>query len=101
LGAATGAVAGTLIGQQLDQRDRERAEAARQQALMSASTRPVTWTSSHNQGVRGSSVVTNVQRQSSGGQCRTIRETAYIRGQEVQESVRYCQNPGGQWVPQA
>lgn len=101
LGGAVGGFAGSQIGQQLDQRDRERAEAATRQALVSRPNSPVAWASDQNRGVRGSARVTNVQRQPSGGECRTVRETAYVKGQEVVQNANYCQTAGGEWMPHA
>ena len=115
LGAAVGGGAGLLvgssIGRRLDDQDRVRAEYATQQALaapvayssptaqyVSPPARPVTWNSARNTGVNGSSTVTQAQRQSDGGECRMVRETAYIRGEEVVQNNRYCRGGDGQWA---
>jgi surface antigen len=111
LGGAAGLFAGSAIGRRLDEQDRARAEAATQQALAAPVTyptqtaqaappppQPVTWNSARNTGVRGSSTVTQVQRQSDGGECRMVRETAYINGEEVVQNNRYCRTASGQWA---
>ncbi len=111
LGGATGLLVGSSIGRRLDEQDRARAEAATQQALAqpvvyaspAAPTappppQPVAWNSARNAGVSGSSTVTSVQRQSGGGECRMVRETAYIKGEEVVQNNRYCRGSDGQWV---
>lgn len=104
IGAAIGGLGGALIGGQigrdLDERDRRRAEEATRFALMNSSRQPVNWASDRNTGTRGGAQVVAVQRQSTGGECRTVRETAYIRGEERVQNARYCQNAGGEWIPQ-
>jgi surface antigen len=111
LGGAAGFFAGSAIGRRLDDQDRARAEAATQQALAQPVTyatptaqtaapppRPVTWNSARNANVSGTSTVTQVQRQPSGGECRMVRETAYIKGEEVVQNNRYCRTASGEWV---
>lgn len=112
LGGVGGYLVGSSIGRQLDERDRQRAEMATRQALAapayypapSAPPRPPAtvqnWSSQDNAGVRGSSTVVAVQRQSSGGECRTVKEVAYIKGDEVVQNTRYCQDGSGSWQPQ-
>ncbi len=110
VGGGAGFLVGSSIGKRLDEQDRARAENATQQALAapvtypsnSATTapppRPVAWNSARNTDVRGSSTVTSVQRESNGGECRMVRETAYIKGEEVVQNNRYCRGGDGQWV---
>ena len=111
LGGGAGMLVGSSIGRRLDDQDRQRAEYATQQALQqpvyyptpTATTapppqQPVAWNSARNAGVSGSSTVTQVQRQSGGGECRMVRETAYIKGEEVVQNNRYCRGSDGQWV---
>jgi len=110
LGAAGGYFIGSAIGRQLDQRDRQSAVAATQEALdapvsyTGGQPRPPTksagWSSDHNTGARGSATVVAVQRQASGGECRTLREVAYIKGEQVVQNSRYCRSPDGAWVAQ-
>ncbi len=116
-GGATGYFVGSAIGRRLDDQDRARAQAATQQALAAPvyyppptaqnpappppPARPVAWNSARNANVSGSSQVTSVQRQPSGGECRMVRETAYIQGQEVVQNTRYCRGSDGNWQAQA
>ena len=104
VGMAIGGLGGTLIGgaigRDLDERDRQRAEQATRTALMSSRPQTVDWTSDHNTGNRGRVQVVAVQHQQTGGECRTVRETAYIKGQERVQNARYCQNGSGEWIPQ-
>lgn len=110
VGGGAGMLVGSSIGRRLDEQDRQRAEAATRQALAAPvyyppnqttytpPPRPVTWNSAQNQGVNGSSTITSVQRQPTGGECRMVRETAYIKGEEVVQNNRYCQSASGEWV---
>lgn len=113
LGAAGGYFVGSAIGRQLDEQDRQRAEAATQRALAepvryaspAAPTaapppRPVAWNSARHADVRGTAQVTSVHREAAGGECRMVRETAYISGREVVQNTRYCRSAGGNWVAQ-
>lgn len=109
LGGAAGLFAGSAIGRRLDEDDRARAEAARRQALAapvyyktpSARTapppRPISWNSAKNGDTRGTAQVTSVEKTSTGGECRVVRETAYIKGEEVRQDSRYCRGADGQW----
>jgi surface antigen len=111
LGGGMGLLVGSSVGRRLDEQDRQRAEYATQQALaqpvayaspgaMQAAppARPVAWNSARNTDVSGSSTVTSVQRQAGGGECRMVRETAYIKGEEVVQNNRYCRGSDGQWA---
>jgi len=60
----------------------------------------VAWKSDHS-GATGSAQVVSVQKQASGGECRTVREVAYIKGQEVPQDSTYCRAPDGSWVSSA
>jgi surface antigen len=112
-GALAGYFAGSAIGRQLDERDREKALAATQQALyvpvsyspgstrtIHPRTKPVSWTSDHNPGVRGSSTLVAVEPKSDGGECRIVRDIAYVKGQEVQQQTRECRTANGSFVEQ-
>ena len=114
VGGAGGYFLGSAIGRRLDEQDRARAQAATQQALAAPvyyptpaaqsappPPKPVVWNSARNANVSGTSQVTAVQRQTDGGECRMVRETAYISGQEVVQNTRYCRSPDGNWVAQA
>jgi hypothetical protein len=109
LGGLGGYFAGSAIGRALDERDRARAQAATVMVLNTpdppasrgAASRPApsaSWKSDHNAGVRGSSTVVAVEPAGGGGECRTVREVAYVGGQEVTENKRYCRDSGRQWV---
>ncbi len=109
LGGAAGLFAGSMIGRQLDEQDRARAEAATRQvlaepvyyatptAMTAPPPRPVSWTSAKNAGPRGMAQVTQVSKNADGGECRMVRETAYIQGREVVQDTRYCRGRDGQW----
>ncbi len=113
LGAAGGYFIGSAIGRQLDEQDRQRALAATQQALAEPAyyppnnepprppARSAAWTSNHDTGARGSATVVAVHREASGGECRTVREVAYIKGEQVVQNSRYCRSADGGWVAQA
>lgn len=108
---AVGYLAGSAIGRQLDDRDRALAAAATQQALATPvhyassqttvvrpHTKPQTWNSDHGTGTSGSATVVAVQPQPTGGECRTVREVAYIKGQEETQESKYCRGSDGSWV---
>jgi surface antigen len=110
---AAGYFVGSAIGRKLDEKDRERAQAATQAALavpvrytptqtavIHPPAKPVTWASDHGTGVTGSSSVVAVQPPAAtgGGECRTVREVAYIKGQEEQQDSKYCRGTDGSWV---
>jgi surface antigen len=109
LGGAAGLFAGSMIGRQLDEQDRARAEAATRRVLdepvyypspvatSAPPPRPVSWSSAKNGGPRGLAQVTSVSKNADGGECRVVRETAYIQGREVMQDTRYCRGRGGQW----
>jgi surface antigen len=113
LGALGGYFVGTAIGQQLDEPDRKRATEATHKALSQPvyfSTDPAVaprlpkqsaqWKSDHS-GVAGTAKVVAAQKTTDGGECRTVREVAYIKGQEVPQTSRYCRSPEGEWVAQS
>lgn len=109
---AVGYLVGSAIGRQLDERDRERAAAATQQALAQpvsyphrATTnvvrpraRPVSWKSDHGTGNAGSATVVALQPEPNGGECRTVREVAYIKGKETTQETKFCRSPNGSWA---
>ncbi len=113
VGALAGGFAGSLIGQNLDERDRQRAQQATMQVLAQPVQAPVqpgqrytpqrsrapqaTWRSEKNP-TQGSATLVSVDRPASGtGECRTVREVAYIGGKEVVQNSRYCEGGNGQW----
>ena len=110
---AAGYFIGSAIGRRLDEQERQRAAYATQQALaqpvavprgrttpITPPARPVRWTSDSQPNVRGTAAVVSVQPEASGGECRVVRETAYIKGEEVNQNSRYCRNGGGEWMAQ-
>jgi surface antigen len=111
IGAVGGYFVGSAIGRQLDEADQKRAAQATQQALAqpvyypagqpaTLPKQPAKWSSDHS-GSSGSAKVVAAQQTASGGECRTVREVAYIKGQEVAQDSRYCRGSDGSWVAQA
>jgi surface antigen len=102
IGAAVGGVAGNMIGQRLTEAERQRQMAANQRVL-DAPLKPNAplpreqWVSPENPATRGT---TEVVRVTDGGQCRNIREIAYVQGQEVRQDARFCRDGNGQWTRQ-
>ncbi|MBM3521573.1 MAG: hypothetical protein FJX57_01335 [Alphaproteobacteria bacterium] len=56
------------------------------------------WRSDQNQGVRGNSSVVAVTRNTEGQECRSVQEVAYIKGEEVKQTTRYCKDSSGRWA---
>ena len=54
------------------------------------------WTSDHS-GANGSVTVVAVQPSGNGGECRTVREVAYVSGKELVENQKYCRAPNADW----
>ena len=118
-GAAAGAYLGGEIAKRLNQSERVQATQATQAALEApvvaapqtpatpAPTSPgavpvqskqVAWQSDSRTDVAGSAQVTQVaQNPSTGGECRTVREVAIIRGEEIIQDTQYCKGNTGQW----
>jgi surface antigen len=100
LGAVAGYFVGSSIGARLDESDRKKAETTTTQVLHSPSKKKkVAWTSDKNSGVHGSSEVVKVDPKPNGAECKTVREVAYIKGEEVTQNSRYCRSAGGEWAP--
>lgn len=110
-GAVAGYFAGSAIGRQLDERDRERALQATREVLYQPvyyppgstatvypKSKPVHWNSDHNAGVKGTATLVSVQPKPDGGECRVVRNVAYIKGQEVQQESRECRTADGSFV---
>ncbi|MFO1070834.1 MAG: glycine zipper domain-containing protein [Geminicoccaceae bacterium] len=107
--SAVGYFVGSAIGRQLDAQDQQQAATATERALavpvkppQAGSSRPVkakasTWKSAHGSGASGSATVTEVEKKTDGAECRTVREVAYIKGQEVVQNSRYCRSGEGEW----
>lgn len=56
------------------------------------------WRSDHNQGVRGNSSVVAVSQNADGRECRSVQEVAYVKGEEVKQTTRYCKDASGRWA---
>jgi len=101
-GLLAGCAAGNIIGRQLDERDRQAAEAATLAALDAPpARRPVAhrWYSNHGTGNHGSVVVQSTTRTASGSECKQVNEVAYIQGQEVNQPMKYCRSgPDAEWT---
>jgi len=54
------------------------------------------WTSDHS-GASGTATVVAVQRTSSGAECKTVREVAYVGGKELTENQKYCRTASSEW----
>jgi surface antigen len=119
-GALGGYFLGSSIGAKLDATARQKAQAATEQVLAEPLTRedvkpvakgkpvahakPVakrkTWVDKQSD-THGNAEVTDISSLPDGGECRTVREVAYIKGQEVTQNSRYCRNKTGQWEARA
>lgn len=100
LGAAMGGVAGAIIGAKLDEIDRLAANAARTTALSVPTGDRVEWESEENISVRGFATPISAKTFSEGRECRTVRQVAYIKGEEIEETTQFCKIEGtGRWAP--
>jgi len=110
IAAAAGAVAGGLIAQRLDERDRARHEEALQAALAqpdtawrnpdAVSTSRVTWVNPDTQNsgeirLRRQFVDSTAARRS----CRTLEDSYTQKGEASVIEATYCQDPNGTWRP--
>ena len=98
LGALAGYFVGSAIGARLDDADRKKAEASTTKVLNSGTSKHSSWTSDKGKTVHGSSDVVKVDPKPDGGECKTVREVAYIKGEEVTQNSRYCRAAGGEWA---
>lgn len=127
VGALGGYLIGSAIGRALDERDRRLANQAVQQVLYAPAPYPESyyepapyapqpgapparrhraaprpsqasahWASDHS-GANGSVTVVNVQPSNNGGECRTVREVAYVGGKELVDNQKYCRAPNADW----
>ena len=101
-GLLAGCAAGNIIGRELDERDRQAAEAATLAALDAPpSRRPVAhaWHSDHGTGNHGTVFVQSSTKTADGGECKQVNEVAYIKGEEVNQPVKYCRSgPSSDWT---
>ncbi len=58
----------------------------------------VAWESEENRGVQGSAQVVEASIEDDGRQCRTVREVAYIQGEELKQNAVFCREARGPWV---
>ena len=112
IGAVGGVVAGyfvgSAIGSRLDAADQKKAAGATEKVLKEPVHRQngqlvakqQDWSNKKN-GTSGSSEVVEVQKQPSGGECRTVKEVAYIHGDEVSQNTKYCKDASGDWQARA
>ncbi len=112
IGAGAGAIVGAFVGNQiaqyLDERDRQTAAMATQDALNTpvpsnaaenSGQTTIAWNSDHNPGVRGRTTIVNTGYDTAGRECKAARQVAYIGGREIEEQVNFCREQNnGAWV---
>lgn len=109
-GVVIGGLISNQIAQYLDERDRQAAAKATQDALdaptpsnasgsNSGQRTTIAWNSDHNSGVRGHTTIVNTGFDTSGRECRAAKQVAYVGGREIEEQVSYCRDQNsGAWV---
>lgn len=111
-GVVIGGLISNQIAQYLDERDRQAAAKATQDALdapmpsnasgNSGQRTTIAWNSDHNPGVRGQTTIVNTGYDTSGRECRAAKQVAYVGGREIEEQVNYCRDQNsGAWVKAA
>jgi surface antigen len=100
IGGRAGGLLGGEIGKRLDERDQRKAEEATAQVLnappqTAEESTIAEWYSARNPGVYGHAKVVAIRPTAYGGECRTVREVAYIHGKEVIQNTTYCRVLGG------
>ena len=99
IGAAIGGIAGAAIGAKLDEADRLIAEAAKTTALSLPTGNKVEWRSKENTSVHGFATPTTNDTNEEGNSCRTVRQVAFINGEEMEETTEFCRvGDTGRWV---
>lgn len=99
-GAAAGGILGAMIGADLDEADRIKAEAAATAALHVPVGNSVEWHSERNTSVGGTATPVAESTDEDGRECRTVRQVAYLDGQEVEDTTRFCRvGESGRWAP--
>jgi surface antigen len=97
IGGLAGGVAGNLFGRYLDDRERQRAYAAAQQAA--AENRRVNW---NEQGGASGYVRPMGANYASGGRtCHDFEQVATKNGNTERQVQTMCRNPDGSWSAQA
>jgi surface antigen len=102
VGAAVGGLLGNRVAHRLSAAERWRQNTAHRR-LLEAPVEPDAplpqrrWVSPEDPTTNGTAEVLVV---TDGGQCRTIREIAYVRGEELRQEARFCRSENGQWTRQ-
>jgi len=92
IGGLAGGIAGNLFGRFLDDRERQRANAAAAQAA--AEDRRVHWS---EQGTSGYVRPVGATYANSGRTCRDFEQVATKSGRTEREIATMCRNPDGSW----
>ncbi|MEE9606279.1 MAG: hypothetical protein V3U03_00965 [Myxococcota bacterium] len=96
-GVLIGGLLGGAIGNALDQRDKDLALRANQQALESNRTGQTSSWHNPDSGHSGTFTPTSTYQNSAGQNCREGRQTVKI-GDETHEAIEtYCRQPDGSW----
>ena len=89
-----------MIGADLDEADRIKAEAAAKAALQVPVGNSVEWRSERNTSVKGTATPLAETTDDNGRECRTVRQVAYIDGREVEDITKFCRvGNSGRWAP--
>jgi surface antigen len=102
VGAAVGGLLGNQVGRRLSAGENWRRNTAHRR-LLDTPVEPDAplpqrrWVSPEDPTTGGTAEVLVV---TDGGQCRTIREIAYVRGEELRQEARFCRGENGQWTRQ-
>jgi surface antigen len=67
----------------------------RQPEPVVASSPVVAWDSDENEDVSGTAEVVDAEIDTANRECRTVREIAYIGGEEIAQESQYCRDPAG------
>ncbi|NBC32034.1 MAG: hypothetical protein GVY13_05100 [Alphaproteobacteria bacterium] len=67
----------------------------RQPEAVVSSSPVVAWDSDENEDVNGTAQVVDAEVDTANRECRTVREIAYIGGEEIAQNTRYCRDPEG------
>jgi surface antigen len=98
IGAMAGGILGNLIGADMDERDRQLAEAAQYRALEQGQPgQPVPWNNPNNQ--HYGQVVPGKYYQQGGQYCRPYTHTIYVGGQPQTARGTACRAGDGTWHP--
>ncbi len=96
-GVILGGLAGGAVGNMLDQRDRQLASRAAQQALEAAPVgTAVPWTNPDT-GHTGAITPVRTYQVADGGYCREYQQVVTINGQQQRSFGTACRQPDGSW----